>query len=71
MPINKRNQRSTSRVRRDVYQEVTDKIVAALESGVPPWVKPWTSRGGGVLPVNVSSQKAYRGINVLILGFGQ
>jgi hypothetical protein len=27
-------------VLRDLYQTVTDKIVAALESGTPPWVRP-------------------------------
>ncbi len=27
--------------RRDAMQEFADKIVAALESGVKPWVRPW------------------------------
>ncbi len=26
--------------RRDIYAEVTDRIVQALESGVVPWVRP-------------------------------
>ncbi|EBS6152061.1 DUF1738 domain-containing protein, partial [Salmonella enterica subsp. enterica serovar Inganda] len=25
----------------DLYQAVTDKIVAAMEKGVAPWRKPW------------------------------
>lgn len=58
--------------KRDVYQEVTDKIVAALErGGVPPWVRPWTARdaasGGGVMPINGSTLKPYRGVNVILL----
>jgi antirestriction protein ArdC len=24
-----------------IYQEVTDRIIANLEKGVIPWVKPW------------------------------
>ncbi|WP_117273238.1 ArdC-like ssDNA-binding domain-containing protein, partial [Klebsiella pneumoniae] len=39
--------KSTSRSQRvertDLYQQVTDRIVAALEKGVPPWRKPWRS----------------------------
>ncbi len=31
--------------RRDLYQDVTDRIVAALEDGVAPWVRPWRSTG--------------------------
>jgi antirestriction protein ArdC len=26
----------------DVYEEVTNQIVCALEAGTPPWRKPWT-----------------------------
>lgn len=28
---------------RDIYQYVTDKIVTALDQGVVPWIKPWSS----------------------------
>jgi len=51
--------------RRNVYQEVTDQIVAALEKGVVPWVKPWDADSG--LPVNAISGRTYRGINVPLL----
>lgn len=50
--------------RTDVYESVTDRIVAALEEGVVPWRKPWV--GGG--PVNVRTGRPYRGINVFLLG---
>ena len=46
-----------------VYDEITQAIVAELEKGVPPWVKSWSSH----LPMNVVSQKEYRGINILLL----
>ena len=53
-------------MKRDVYQEVTDRIVAALEAGTVPWHKPWRTAGG--VPISIRSGKPYRGINVLILG---
>jgi antirestriction protein ArdC len=53
----------------DVYQSVTDRMLAATraaiaEGTVPPWRKPWV--GGG--PVNVKNGRPYRGINVFLLG---
>lgn len=51
--------------KRDVYQSVTDRIVAALEAGTVPWKKPWRSAGG--YPVNVRNGRQYRGINILLL----
>lgn len=50
----------------DVYQEVTDAIVAALEEGTVPWRRPWRAVAGD-LPRNLVSGKAYRGINLLLL----
>ncbi|RAP70302.1 hypothetical protein ACZ87_02892 [Candidatus Erwinia dacicola] len=29
--------------KRDLYQEVTDKVIAAIEKGTSPWQKPWRS----------------------------
>ncbi len=54
---------------RNLYQEVTDKVIEALEHSKAPWVKPWKSnaRFGG-LAYNALSGKAYRGINALLLG---
>ena len=48
----------------DVYQIVTDRITALLESGVIPWRKGWTTTG---VPRNLASGKAYRGINIWLL----
>jgi antirestriction protein ArdC len=52
--------------RADIYQTVTDQIIAAIEAGAGEWQMPW-HRAGGVQPINVESQKFYRGINVLAL----
>jgi antirestriction protein ArdC len=50
---------------KDLYQDVTNRIITSLEAGAPPWICPWTDRGG--LPSNLSTGKPYRGINVLML----
>lgn len=59
---------------RDIIQEVTDKIIADLENGVPTWTKMWSGDGGvqgnAFMPFNLKSGKPYRGINVMIL-FGR
>jgi antirestriction protein ArdC len=49
-----------------IYQEVTDRIIANLEKGVMPWVKPWHTEN--TLDKNIVSQNEYNGINRLILG---
>lgn len=50
----------------DLYAEITARIVAELEKGVAPWVKPWATSGDGV-PVNAATNRAYSGVNVLLL----
>lgn len=51
-----------------VYDIVTEKILALLDKGVVPWRKPW--RGGNAgLPMNLISKKAYRGVNVFLLAW--
>ena len=50
-----------------VYQQVTDKIIAELESGkLPSWVKNWSGDAGS--DCNVITKKTYSGINTIILG---
>ena len=61
----------TKNQKRDLRQEITDKILAALKAGVAPWVKPWTGRAGDGLPINIKTGKAYRGVNVWILSLIQ
>jgi antirestriction protein ArdC len=54
---------------RDVYQDITDRIVSALENGVRPWHQPWNAGhmdGRVVLPLRHNGV-AYRGVNVLAL----
>lgn len=56
--------------RGNLYREITEKIIAELEQGTVPWVRPW--RGGGQgpslsLPKNALTAKSYSGINILLL----
>jgi antirestriction protein ArdC len=50
----------------DLYEAVTERIIAQLEAGVVPWHKPWR----GSAAINYVSRKAYRGINTLLLPQG-
>lgn len=52
----------------DLYQQVTDRVVAELERGVAPWVRPWRILGeAGGLPHNGYTKRPYRGVNVWVL----
>lgn len=55
----------------DLYATVTNQIIAALEAGTPPWVCPWSRNPGGAMPSNLTTQRPYRGINVLLLNLQQ
>lgn len=62
--------RKTEQPRRDPYQEVTDRILEALEAGTKPWIKPWNpdAAAGPDAPFNPTTGRVYRGINLLLLG---
>jgi antirestriction protein ArdC len=56
----------------DLYQSVTNAIVADLEKGVASWVKPWkTGNAGGIMPVNAATRHSYNGVNIPILWHAQ
>ncbi len=54
----------TSSTKLDVYELVTNRIVALLEAGTVPWQKPWADAG---VPMNLMSKRPYRGINLWLL----
>lgn len=56
------------RATRDLYQEVTDSIVAQLEAGAVPWrgKRMWEATGP-TAPYNAVSGRSYRGWNLLHL----
>jgi antirestriction protein ArdC len=55
--------------KKDVYQRITDRIVAELEQGVRPWLKPWNAEhaaGRITRPLRFNGIP-YQGINIIIL----
>ena len=58
---------SQTKQRRDLYQEVTDKIIAAIEAGTAPWQRGWTELAELGLPMNGQSSRQYNGINSMLL----
>ena len=53
----------------DVYERVTNKIIAALEQGIRPWVQPWSAGNteGKITRPLRHNGTPYKGINVLLL----
>lgn len=62
-----RSKENSTRV--DIYAKITDRIVAELEKGVRPWVKPWsaTNMGGRITRPLRHNGLPYQGINTLLL----
>lgn len=59
-------QRETDRT--DLYQEVTDTIIAELEAGCLPWVQSWTQEAVPLtMPCNAVTERCYSGINIMLL----
>lgn len=46
-----------------LHVEITKRILAELEQGVVPWVKPWAVPS----PYNAATQHRYSGVNVILL----
>lgn len=53
----------------DVYERITNQIVAELEKGARPWLKPWNAEhaAGRITRPLRANGIPYRGINVLML----
>lgn len=57
-----------TRTKTDIYQTVTDSIIAALETGVKPWACPWQRTPGmSGLPSNYATGMGYSGMNIMLL----
>lgn len=54
-------------MKRDLYTEVTARILQELERGVLPWVKPWSVTPGANTPCNAVSGRPYSGCNTILL----
>ena len=55
--------------RQDIYIRITAKIVASLEQGVRPWMKPWSGETAATRITRPLRHNGtpYSGINVLML----
>ena len=49
----------------DIYKEVSDRIIAEMETGLIPWQKPWVASGGCV---SYATGKPYSLLNQMLLG---
>jgi antirestriction protein ArdC len=56
-------------MRTDVYERITNQIVAEIEKGVRPWLKPWNAEhaAGRITRPLRANGVPYRGINVVML----
>lgn len=61
-----------SKPRRDLHQDITDRVVKALEAGAAPWLQPWASGARHMgNPRNADTRRPYNGVNVLLLWMAQ
>ena len=58
-------------MKRDLYLEVSARIIAELQKGAAPWVKPWSASPGANTPCNALSNRPYSGCNVVLLWMAQ
>jgi antirestriction protein ArdC len=58
-------------MKRDLYAEVSTRIVSELEAGAAPWIKPWSATPGTTVPCNAVSNRPYSGSNVVLLWMAQ
>ncbi len=60
---------NTATTRPDVYSRITDKIIADLEQGIRPWLRPWNAEhaAGRITRPLRHNGIPYKGINVIML----
>lgn len=60
--------RTPIKPRRDLYADITNELIAAIESGPGELSLPWRRMSGGLhMPVNALTGNAYQGVNVISL----
>jgi antirestriction protein ArdC len=52
---------------KQIREEITAKIIKALEEGVRPWVRPWSVSPNSGRPASIIGGRPYRGINPMLL----
>ena len=51
----------------DIHQEITNRIVSAIEAGAGEFKLPWHRAASTRSPINATTGRAYRGVNILSL----
>ena len=59
----------TNGERKNLYKEITDRIIEALKEGVIPWNRPWNVINQ--FPKNLVTRKEYSGINYFLLSISK
>lgn len=54
-------------MKKDLFGEVSARILSELEAGTLPWVKPWAATAGQNMPQNAVTNRPYSGCNVILL----
>ena len=54
-------------MKKDLYSDVSARIIAELEAGAAPWIKPWSATAGQNVPQNAVTNRPYSGCNVILL----
>ena len=62
---------TNTQTKSDIHQEITDRIVAAIEAGAGEFHMPWHGDAARLIPQNVASGNNYRGINIVGLWVAQ
>ena len=55
------------KTRFDIHQEITNRIVSAIEAGAGEFKLPWHRAASTRSPINATTGRAYRGVNILSL----
>ena len=67
----KAHQRAVGKGKKDIYQDITNKVIQALEKGGNPWRCPWDKDGIFSIPKNYKTGAFYQGINIPLLWIAQ
>jgi antirestriction protein ArdC len=62
---------SEANMKRDLHADVSARIIAELERGAAPWVKPWSATPDANTPCNAVTNRPYSGANVVLLWMAQ
>ena len=57
---------TNNKEKKNIYEEITERIIDSLETGVIPWARPWEASQYGEHRNGVTN-RPYRGLNIMLL----